>query len=271
MPNFSILLPPSEGKKEGGNPFAPDMFDYRSSNTFNYFNELNPERRALINKLHQAMQEADEETLEGIFGVKGDTLAEVVKVNQEIFKAPLMSALDRYSEGVMFKAMDFAGLPTGAQRRLLENGIIVSGLFGLLRPDDLIPNYRLRIEASLPEVGKVAKYWKPYISPLLNQTVANKFVWDLLPNAHREAWDDDHSYEQLVQVKFYEKKGSERKAITHNVKPLRGQLVNFIVRESLEDVEPLLEWTHPAGFRYDEEASTFDEETRQGVVVMVKG
>src|SRR5690606_17826745 len=114
MPNFSILLPPSEGKKEGGNPFAPDMFDYRSSNTFNYFNELDRERRALINELRQAMQEADEETLEGIFGVKGDTLAEVVKVNQEIFKAPLMSALDRYSEGVMFKAMDFAGLPTGA-------------------------------------------------------------------------------------------------------------------------------------------------------------
>ena len=31
MPNFTILLPPAEGKQDGGNPFAPDMFDYRTS------------------------------------------------------------------------------------------------------------------------------------------------------------------------------------------------------------------------------------------------
>ena len=53
MPNFAILLAPSDGKQEGGNPFAPDMFDYRSSNTFNYFNELNPSRRELIGALHR--------------------------------------------------------------------------------------------------------------------------------------------------------------------------------------------------------------------------
>ena len=37
-----------EVKKAGGNPFAPDMFDYRTSNTFNYFSELNRDRRGLI-------------------------------------------------------------------------------------------------------------------------------------------------------------------------------------------------------------------------------
>ncbi len=55
MPNFAILLPPAEGKKTGGNPFAPDMFDYRSSDTFNYFNDLNPERRTLIDAVQQAL------------------------------------------------------------------------------------------------------------------------------------------------------------------------------------------------------------------------
>ena len=29
---FSILLPSAEGKQPGGNPLAPDMFDYRASN-----------------------------------------------------------------------------------------------------------------------------------------------------------------------------------------------------------------------------------------------
>ena len=270
MPNFSILLAPSEGKQEGGNPFAPDMFDYRSSDTFNYFNDLNSERRALIDALQDFIEEADDEALEEVFGVKGEYLEEAVRVNSEIYNAPLMSALDRYSPGVMYKALDFAGLPTGAQRRLLENGVIISGLFGLLRPDDLIPNYRLRIDAALPGLGKVSKYWKPLISPLLNETLSGKFVWDLLPNAHRTAWDDERTYEQIVQVKFYREQDGERKPVTHNVKTLRGELVNFIVRETLEDLESLHEWTHPSGYVYDEETSEFDEETRSGTVVMVK-
>ncbi|MFQ5572287.1 MAG: YaaA family protein [Rhodothermales bacterium] len=270
MPNFSILLPPAEGKKPGGNPFAPDMFDYRSSTTFNYFHDLNPERRQLINALQNVVENREEDVLREIFGVKGDYLEEAIRVNSEIYTAPLMSALDRYSLGVMYKAMDFAGLPTGAQRRLLENGIIFSGLFGLLRPDDLIPNYRLRMEATLPEIGRMAKYWKPFLSPVLNETLKGRFVWDLLPAAHRDAWDDDHSYAQLIRVKFYVEEGGERKAVSHNVKPLRGQLVNFIVRETVEELEPFLAWEHPAGYRYDEAASSFNEETKTGVVAMVK-
>lgn len=270
MPNFAILLPPAEGKQPGGNPFAPDMFDYRSSNTFNYFNELNPERRALINVLQKTIQEATEADLEKIFGVKGAHLEEAVKVNMEVFRAPLMSALDRYSPGVMYKAMDFAGLPTGAQRRLLEQGIIFSGLFGLLRPDDLIPNYRLRMEASLPGIGRVNRYWRQHASALLNQRLEGAFVWNLLPHAHQEAWQDEHTYAEMVRVEFYNQVDGERKAVSHGVKPLRGKLVNFIVRETVEEVEPLFCWEHPDGYRYDEVASSFDEATRTRTIAMVK-
>lgn len=268
MPKFTILLPPAEGKQAGGNPFAPDMFDYRTSNTFNYFNELNPDRRRLIGALHRAIEEG--EGLETLFGVQGENLQEAVQVNLDIYDAPLMSALDRYSPGVMYKAMDFAGLPTGAQRRLLENGIIFSGLFGLLRPDDLIPNYRLRMDASLPEIGKVQQYWQPIISPVLNRVLQGGFVWNLLSGVHQDAWVDEHTYARMILVKFFKEVDGERKPVSHGVKPLRGQLVNFIVRETVEDLEPLLEWTHPEGYVYDPEASETDEATRTTTVVMVK-
>lgn len=269
-PNFTILLPPAEGKQPGGNPFAPDMFDYRSSTTFNFFNELNPKRRELIDHLHGVVEEQGEEELEQLFGVKGGTLEEAVEAILDIYNAPLISALDRYSPGVMYEAMDFPGLPTGAQRRLLEHGVIFSGLFGLLRPDDLIPNYRLRMDADVPGVGKAYAYWKPLVSPLLNQSLKGRFVWNLLPGVHRRAWDDEHTYEQMVEVKFYREVDGERKAVTHGVKQLRGQLVNFIVRETVEDLEAFTEWRSPAGYVYDEESSTFDEETRTGTLVVVQ-
>ena len=59
MASFSILLGPSNAQKEGGNPFAPDMFDYRTSNTFNYYHELNPERRQLIDTILAAADDED--------------------------------------------------------------------------------------------------------------------------------------------------------------------------------------------------------------------
>jgi len=151
MPNFSILLPSSENQQSGGNPLAPDMFDYRTSNTFNYFHDLNQDRRALINALHEALN-GDESSAADILGKKGDALDALVQTNKEIYSAPLMSALERYNSGVLYQSMDFSGLPTGAQRRLLEEGIVFSGLFGLLRPDDLIPEYFLPMHAEIPEI-----------------------------------------------------------------------------------------------------------------------
>jgi len=270
MADFAILLPSAEGKAPGGNPLAPDMFDYRTSNTFNYFSELNPERRAIIKALQSTIQDSDEEGLEKLFGVKGDTLEEAVRANLEIYGSPLLAAVDRYGPGVMYTAMEFQELPTGAQRRLLENGVIFSGLFGLLRPDDLIPNYRLKIDAKLPEIGKLSAYWKPIASPSLNRALEGKFVWDLLPQVHRDAWEDEGTYRALMQVKFYdEDESGDRKAVTHNVKRLRGALVNFVVRDPAESVEDLEEWEAPGGYEVDHDATTFDEETKTGTVVMV--
>lgn len=269
MPNFVILLPPAEGKQPGGNPFAPDMFDYRTSNTFNYFNDLNPQRRKLINALQDTVRGGEAE-LEALFGVKNGALEEAVEANLEIFSGALMATLDRYSPGVMYKAMDFAGLPTGAQRRLLENGIIFSGIFGLLRPDDLIPNYKLKMDASLPEIGNVGSYWKPHISPILNRRVEGKIVWNLLPNVHRDAWDDARTYDSIVNVRFFEESAGERKAITHNVKPLRGQLVNYIVRETAETVEALEFWQPSEGFVFEADSIVRDDETKEVSVSFVK-
>lgn len=269
MPNFSILLPPAEGKQEGGNPFAPDMFDYRTSNTFNYFHQLNPNRRKLIEHL-QGVITSGEHDLEALFGVKDAALEAAVKTNLDILHGPLISALDRYSPGVMYQAMDFPGLPTGAQRRLLEEGIIFSGIFGLLRPDDLIPMYKLKMDANLPGTGKIGQYWKESISVLLNDTLRGRWVWNFLPSAHEDAWTNEVTYDAMVRVKFYRKKSGELHAVTHGVKPLRGKLVNYIVKETIEDFELLLEWRHPDGYVMDESLSSYDEESRTHELVMVK-
>lgn len=273
MPDLTVLLSPADQKQPGGNPFAPDMFDYRTSGTFNYFDDLNPERRKLIDTLQDVIEEEDEETLGEILGLEGYELEEAIRVDGEIYDAPLMSALDRYSPGVMYAAMDFANLPTGAQRRLLENGVILSGLFGLLRPDDLIPNYQLGIDTELPGIGSVAEYWRPIVSPILNQSLEGRWVWDLLPEVHRNAWTDEHTYTSRVEVEFEREEDGERVPITgEDLDVQRGQFVNFIVRETAEEMEDLREWAEEESdeLSFDEDASTYDEDTKTWTVVMVQ-
>ena len=266
---FTILLPSAEGKEPGGNPLAPDMFDYRSSNTFNYFSQLNPERRALIDALQTQIKGGDEAELEQLLGVKGEMLEEAVEADLQVYRSPLMAAVDRYGPGVMYAAMDFAGLPTGSQRRLLENGVIFSGLFGLLRPDDLIPNYRLKMDAKVEGIGKVASYWREPLSEALNALVDGHAVWNLLPGVHETAWDDAETYGRMIRVKFYkEDEGGERKAVSHGVKELRGALVAHIVNETADSVESLEDWEAPDGYEVDPDASEIDEKGG-GTVVMV--
>ena len=262
---FSILMPSSEGKQAGGNPFAPDMFDYRSSDTFNFFNQLNPERRALIGAL-QGQIEADK-GLGELFGLKEKELQEAVEANLAIYESPLMAAVERYRPGVMYQAMDFEGLPTGAQRRLLENGIIVTGMFGLLRPDDLIPMYKLKVDSSVKGIGMVSKYWRPLLSPVLNELLQGKVVWNLLPGAHEDAWEDDESYERMYRLKFFKEEKKKLKAVTRGVKELSGSLINFIVTELAETVEALEEWEAQDGYEPDYEATKLGE--KGGTIVMV--
>ncbi len=269
---FSILLPSAEGKQSGGNPLAPDMFDYRSSNTFNYFSELNPERRALIDAVQAQVRAAQEaggsSGLEVLFGVKGDALARAEAATLAVYESPLMAAIDRYTPGVMYRAMEFPALPTGAQRRLLENGIILSGLFGLLRPDDLIPDYRLKMDARVDGIGKAAAYWRAPLSAHLNALLEGQAVWNLLPAAFEDAWDDAGTAARTLRVSFVKEVDGERRPLTHGVKELRGALVGYIVTAVADSVEALDLWDAPDGYEVDYDASDIDA-SGGGMVVMV--
>lgn len=246
----------------GGNPFAPDVFDYRSKTTFNYFHRLIPQRREIVDQLLVAIQRGETEVLSKVFG--SDHLESGVQLTKALYSGPLLAARKRFVPDPFFSAMDFDGLPTGAQRRLLENSVILSGLFGLLRPDDLVPEYRLSMSVELPNIGPLSSFWKPHISPVLNQIVQNRFVWDLLPKPYRDVWDDDGSYDARASFVFYNGDGS---VVTDDSIYL-GHLMNFVVRDPAIDVDALKEWKPPGGFKLSRQRSELDGQKK--VIAMIR-
>ena len=206
--------------------------------------------------------------LEALFGVKGDALDRAAEVSLAVYESPLTAAIDRYAPGVMYRAMEFTALPTGAQRRLLENGIIFSGLFGLLRPDDLVPDYRLRPDARVDGVGKASAYWREPLSANLNALLAGQAVWNLLPAAFEDAWDDAGTAARTIRVQFVKEVDGVRKPLTHGVKEIRGALVGHIVTDVVDSVEGLDAWEAPDGYELDRDASDLDA-SGGGTAVMV--
>ena len=257
---FAVLVASADYMAEGGNPFAPDVFDYRSRTTFNYFHQLIPERRAVLDQLLELIQRDETDVLEDIFGAQN--IQDSVKLIQAVYSAPLMAARKRFVPDPFFNSVDFDGLPTGAQRRLLENSVILSGLFGVLRPDDLVPQYRLNMSATLPNIGTLTSFWKPHISPFLNKIVRNRFVWDLLPESHRDAWEDEQSHEARALIVFQDGDGS----VIREDSVYRGQLMNFIVRDPAVNVESIEDWHHPAGFKLSHARSSLEGKIKSVVL-----
>ena len=257
-----ILLPAARTKAEGGNPFAPDVFDYRSRTTFNFFHELIPDRRLLVRRLQEEISSEDRAAIEELLG--NDDVDHAIGLTRELFKAPLMASRKRFAPGVLYTDLDFDGLPTGAQRRFLENTVIIDPLFGLVRPDDMLPDYQLSITATIPDLGRVSDYWKPLVSKRLNEIVRGRFVWDLLPDEYSAMWDDDQAYDHRTKVRFCDYTGE----VINEDAAYCGRLVAHLMQQNPKRLLALGGSEDRVGFILDEEQSELSGKAL--TVVMVR-
>ena len=76
-------------------------------------------------------------------------LADLVSRNETLAASPTARA-ERVYTGVLYDALGLPGLPGDARRRASSRIAVVSSLFGLVRPADRIPAYRLSGDTSLP-------------------------------------------------------------------------------------------------------------------------
>jgi cytoplasmic iron level regulating protein YaaA (DUF328/UPF0246 family) len=247
-----ILLPPSEGKTAGGRgaPWAPGRMRYSS---------LDDDRLAVIEALRAALVGGTIDP-EAFFGVTGETLPRAVAAGTSILTAPTTSAFRRYS-GVLYDALDPTSLDGTSKRRAGRQIVIVSGLFGLVAPGDPLPDYKLKMGASLPGLGVLSTWWKPRLTDALAPDIAKRVVWDLLPGEHRAAWSPDATaMTARIRVRFLDNQGTARSpryvTVSHWNKLLKGALVRHILATQLADPDGLADFDHPLGYRFDPALTT---------------
>ena len=262
-----ILLPPSEGKADGGHGPAIDL-DALS------FTELNGQREVICAALVTAMRRNEAERSK-LLGVKGKALASSTAANRKVLSAPTMPAIERYT-GVLYDALDVASLSSRDRKRMNTQVLIFSGLWGVVRPNDPIPDYKLKMGATLPRLGKVSTWWRDPLSAAIAPMVGAAVVWNLLPNEHDNAWEPNAKHVDAVKspsailsVKFLDegpvKKGVRTfTTVNHWNKLLKGALVRFVLETGADEPAALTKFRHPEGYRYD---ASLTESTPHGTVV----
>ena len=231
-----ILLPPSEGKAAGGT--GPPW----SAGTMSF--DLDDRRGVVIDALQRAMRRSGPQR-QRLLGVKGAALASATEANLAIRTAPTLPAIERYT-GVLFDALDHRSL-SAMQRRRLNTGVcIVSGLWGLVTPADPIPDYKLKMGATLPRLGKLSTWWSEDLSTALTARARGRVVWNLLPVEHAAAWRPPAGVTQR-SVRFLERRDGELVAVSHWNKFLKGGLVRFLLANPHAGPDDLAAWDHPDG------------------------
>lgn len=154
-----------------------------------------------------------------------------------------------------WKAADY----TLAQRQIR----ILSGLYGVLRPLDLMQPYRLEMGTKLENKrGKnLYEFWGEKITELLNQDLkksGNNLVINLASNEYFKSVKKAKLNGQLITPVFKDEKNGKYKIIAFFAKKARGMMTDFIIRNAVSDISGLKKF-NTAGYKYSAKESSETE------------
>ena len=151
-------------------------------------------------------------------------------------------------DGDVYTGLDAYSIPLEKVERLQASLRILSGLYGVLKPLDLMQAYRLEMGTKLP-IGadkNLYEFWKTKITHSLNKELENGELFvNLASNEYFSAVDTKALKVPVVTPDFKDYKDGKLKIISFFAKKARGMMVRYIIDTEAKTVEDL------KGFNYD--------------------
>lgn len=163
-------------------------------------------------------------------------------------------------QGDVYSRIESASYTEKQQDYLQQHLRILSGLYGVLRPMDLMQTYRLEMGCKLPSSrGKnLYEFWGNLVTELLNTTLADHkeaVLVNLASVEYIRVIRKKNLQGRVLQIDFKEQQGDKCKTVAIHAKRARGMMVDFAVTENIEQVKDLQGFQRE-GYRYQKALST---------------
>ncbi|WP_404340902.1 peroxide stress protein YaaA [Pseudoalteromonas mariniglutinosa] len=162
--------------------------------------------------------------------------------------------------GDVYGGLDAATL-TAAQLDYAQSHLrILSGLYGVLKPLDLMQAYRLEMGTKLdnPRGKNLYAFWGSIIAEKLNHVLSaqdSKYLVNLASNEYFKAVDKKALNGQIITPHFKDCKNGQFKVISFYAKKARGMMARYIIENKITQLSDLKAFDI-AGYYFSEEATT---------------
>lgn len=155
--------------------------------------------------------------------------------------------------GLAVEAMDQNGL-----NYLQANLRILSGLYGLLKPLDLMQAYRLEMGTKLghSKCQDLYQFWGSKITDQINaELTEHDYIINLASNEYFKAVKEKQLAKKLITPVFKDEKNGNYKIISFYAKKARGLMVRFAADHQVQNAQDLKKFDYN-GYRFEEAESS---------------
>ena len=129
-------------------------------------------------------------------------------------------------DGVLYQGLNWKTLTAAEQKRANTKVLIISALFGLVRPLDKIFSYKEKIDNKL---------WREAIAQV-SAKFSNELIIDCRSSTYKGIWTINP--QNTVEVRVFKVNGAERNVITHMSKKYRGELTGHLLKQATDPTSP---------------------------------
>jgi cytoplasmic iron level regulating protein YaaA (DUF328/UPF0246 family) len=214
-----VLLPPSEGKAPEGGRRRPVDLERLS------WPELTDPRSRVLDALMAASARPDAVDVLGV----GASLGAEVERNTRLPEVGARPVRELYT-GVLYDALDLASLPPSGRRAAARSVVVVSALWGALRPGDAVPPYRLSMGTDLPGIGPLSAFWRQHLDDPLTAAAGSGVVVDCRSSTYQVAWAPPPAVAaRTVTVRVLREHAGRRSVVSHMAKQHRGLVARHLL------------------------------------------
>ncbi|MEL6811655.1 MAG: peroxide stress protein YaaA [Bacteroidota bacterium] len=163
--------------------------------------------------------------------------------------------------GDVYRGLDVYSLPEDKMDQLQNTLRIISGLYGILKPLDLIQPYRLEMGTKFPVGVKknLYEFWKQKITKSLNEELEEGELFvNLASNEYFKAIDLKSLKAEVITPVFKDLKNGEYKTIMTFAKLARGYMTRYIIDTNASTLQDLKGFNYE-GYGFSESMSTDTE------------